>query len=587
MKLIRRLVVEDFRSIQKLNFNLPDSGFLPIVGTNNSGKSNILRALSLFFNDETEPGQPINLYEDFHNPSRKKKKMVSVEVHFDLPDHFHIQKTILTAIDSLLGRKFVIRKTWSLPTEPTEEAIVQFHYRKTNAYTLNEASGDDVTKLKQFLALTRFRYIPNHIHPSKILQSEQSQIQRELLTRLRRSKNVGRDQVDTLFKELSALSKEFAMPITEKLRSAAPDIDSLNLSIPSNLGDLLFSFATQLKVREGETFNALLHGSGIQSLLTILILHYLDSRFSERFGWHQATIWAIEEPESYLHQDLMHRVASFLSEIVRKRDNRFQVFCTTHSNVFVRHAYYGILCQLKSGKTSSAVIGAHKLLSESSRLGISPYLHPLLYGEPKPLLLVEGLSDSILLQSAFETLRIACPWEIKAVEEVNTGKKFSGSSGLATYLELNRDILSTRSLKAPVVVLIDWNENSKTVNKIHNLLSAHPTSATIQWDARDANLDLDNTFTGIERYLSTKVILEAMEKGFMNIHRPIKNAFPLSVNKASVKKMELAHLVENRSNKDDFQFFKKLLKKLGKFLSTAQIKARQIEEGRLFLNSNL
>ena len=76
MRIINRIIIRDFRSISVLAQNIT-SGFLPIVGANNSGKSNILRALNLFFNNETEPGRPLNIYEDFHNPSRKKKRKLA------------------------------------------------------------------------------------------------------------------------------------------------------------------------------------------------------------------------------------------------------------------------------------------------------------------------------------------------------------------------------------------------------------------------------------------------------------------------------------------------------------------------------
>ncbi|EFN9546682.1 AAA family ATPase, partial [Escherichia coli] len=51
---IRRIEITNFRSIQKI---VIDSARLQIiVGNNDAGKSNILRALNLFFNSQTNPG---------------------------------------------------------------------------------------------------------------------------------------------------------------------------------------------------------------------------------------------------------------------------------------------------------------------------------------------------------------------------------------------------------------------------------------------------------------------------------------------------------------------------------------------------
>lgn len=50
---IRRIEITNFRSIQKI---VIDSARLQIiVGNNDAGKSNILRALNLFFNSQTNP----------------------------------------------------------------------------------------------------------------------------------------------------------------------------------------------------------------------------------------------------------------------------------------------------------------------------------------------------------------------------------------------------------------------------------------------------------------------------------------------------------------------------------------------------
>ncbi|EFB9622617.1 TPA: AAA family ATPase, partial [Escherichia coli] len=52
---IRRIEITNFRSIQKI---VIDSARLQIiVGNNDAGKSNILRALNLFFNSQTNPGE--------------------------------------------------------------------------------------------------------------------------------------------------------------------------------------------------------------------------------------------------------------------------------------------------------------------------------------------------------------------------------------------------------------------------------------------------------------------------------------------------------------------------------------------------
>ncbi len=55
MKLIQQIKIENFRSIEIETIqNVGEFNIL--VGKNSSGKSNVLRALNLFFNGEVEPG---------------------------------------------------------------------------------------------------------------------------------------------------------------------------------------------------------------------------------------------------------------------------------------------------------------------------------------------------------------------------------------------------------------------------------------------------------------------------------------------------------------------------------------------------
>ena len=61
---IRRIEITNFRSIQKI---VIDSARLQIiVGNNDAGKSNILRALNLFFNSQTNQGESFDFSTDYN-----------------------------------------------------------------------------------------------------------------------------------------------------------------------------------------------------------------------------------------------------------------------------------------------------------------------------------------------------------------------------------------------------------------------------------------------------------------------------------------------------------------------------------------
>src|SRR3546814_18243751 len=100
--------MQGFRSIADESLDQLD-GHTVFIGKNSSGKSNVLRALNLFFNGETSPGLPVDFDVDLHfRPSRRQKKIIEVTVGFSLPVGFRFRKG-LAPLQSL-GPTFLIRK---------------------------------------------------------------------------------------------------------------------------------------------------------------------------------------------------------------------------------------------------------------------------------------------------------------------------------------------------------------------------------------------------------------------------------------------------------------------------------------------
>jgi predicted ATP-dependent endonuclease of OLD family len=150
MRLISQVKISDFRSIQRGTIQV-DDGYLPIIGANNSGKSNILRALSLFFTNEIEPNVPLRLAFDFHNPARRRKKEISISVSFDLPDYFNFHKKIKDNLDGLLeGRRFTITKTWSYSNLESEAGQSISTFIQTEGKINRQIEAETIIKYNNF-----------------------------------------------------------------------------------------------------------------------------------------------------------------------------------------------------------------------------------------------------------------------------------------------------------------------------------------------------------------------------------------------------------------------------------------------------
>src|SRR5262249_9641644 len=114
MRFLRRVQVSDFRSIASADIaDLAD--VVPFVGLNGSGKSNLFRALNLFFNNEMEGGDPLELRRDFREPGRRQKLRISVEVDLDFSVFPSLRGELQDALQQLAGgpQQITIHKEWT------------------------------------------------------------------------------------------------------------------------------------------------------------------------------------------------------------------------------------------------------------------------------------------------------------------------------------------------------------------------------------------------------------------------------------------------------------------------------------------
>ena len=87
--MIKSITVKNFRSIveQTIEFD----NFTCLVGNNDCGKSNILKALNLFFNNQTDFNTEFDFdrdYSKFAKKLNKKAKEITISITFNLPSNY-------------------------------------------------------------------------------------------------------------------------------------------------------------------------------------------------------------------------------------------------------------------------------------------------------------------------------------------------------------------------------------------------------------------------------------------------------------------------------------------------------------------
>jgi len=568
MQLVRELHIGNFRSIHDLRMRDLD-GAVVLCGPNGAGKSNVLRALNLFFNDEVEPGVSLDLQRDFHKPKSKKTKSVRVGVHLDFSEDFHLHKSLKATaekagITEQTPPPMAIEKVWSI--DPIDRSTTAVSWLVgPDLDHLDAPDADQQRFLSTLLQLIRFRYIPNHVHPTVILTSEQGEIRKELLARLKKRKAYQDYQKTVggpLFAELANVSRDVVLTITSRLR-AGKAVDRLELQTPSELSELVWEFAMLLRTPSGDSFGSLMHGSGTQAHLMYLLLDFLDNSFGNTFGWRQAVIWAIEEPESFLHSDLQAEVARFFAE--RSADRRLQILLTTHNPAFMMAADAGHFIDIEGGVTTHRALKSRELIEVGFRQGASPFLHPLVMSSPRPLLLVEGESDKEYIQLAYELRARRCPWLVQTLRDLDpTAGGDGGVDTLIRYLDVNRLAIAGRASSSPIDVLVDWEVSPQKVDSLGSSLSSHPASGAMSMPEKHANPDLGTSISGIERYLSTSVWREVLDGHALPYTRPHDSEFPITMQKGPLAqaKPHLRKAVHRRRDPEDLTYLMRVLDEL-------------------------
>ncbi len=315
--IIKRVVIENFRSIRNLDLNCANVNVLS--GVNDSGKSNVLRALNLFFNDKTDFLKPLKFSDDFckialasAQKAAKKKQQIKIKVYFKVPESFS-----------------------SLKSEG--EIFVEKVYGRDQSCTLNYSTRDHkkIAQITKLLHKINYFYIPA-LKGKDVIQfllgkvGEHELISSEQINKLNEEIN---KNLETLQKILQASSVQIkttmGLPVLvrdfwEKL-TINTEYDAFNI-LQQKIKKTEKSKSDLLKTENYQIpFEA--RGEGIKSKCVPPLLDWIQGKKSS-----EIYIWGIDEPENSLEFRKAEELAGlYFNEYSKKR----QLFLTTHSFAFI------------------------------------------------------------------------------------------------------------------------------------------------------------------------------------------------------------------------------------------------------------
>ena len=437
MKIIKKVEINYFRSIYSVDLkNIDDLNIL--IGGNDSGKSNTLKALNMFFNNRTELGQSYYFPDDLTRKREQEARDTKGRATIWIKVHFY----------NFLGWKslpdeFVIKKVWNRYSDQPEVT-----------YPKDLPS----TAIARFLNKIAFHYVPA-VRGRDIFSHYLSLLHDALLA----DEKAGLiTSTDELMKNLNESTSDMSAQIEEGVGIKS------NIQPPTNLR-VLFN-ALDFSTGYGD-HNVPLQkrGDGIQSRHIPYILDFI----ARHTNTHH--IWAYEEPETSLELGPAFELANQFQEEFCQAN---QIFLTTHSPAFYDLSGSGVskwhiyqdevddgnetkaekvssqdvldrklgVAALVAGRAREAYEQIEALKTTVTRLDAELEQHAI------PHVIVEGVTDKIILEEAYRKLY---PTEHPCCEFLHA----EGATNIPPYLK-SAKVLS-KEFSHAVIGLFDRDQEGR------------------------------------------------------------------------------------------------------------------------------
>ncbi|MDM1281005.1 AAA family ATPase [Acinetobacter indicus] len=304
MKFIKQIEIRKFRSINYLkNYKANDLNIF--VGKNDQGKSNILRALNLFFNNETDINKKFRFEQDYcfnANTGTGTRKEIRIDLIITPPKgRFKISSDIKWT------------KKWKKDGSTVDERIV----------IQTGKSLEPNTNIYKWMNKLRYRYVP-------AIKSETyfHNLMEEL-----------HDVLNLKFNdEIKIRGTEFINGLQDITQNITNDLfQSLGLKntlqVPSDFKQLFSKLDFGVNDEDGNIYHLAHRGDGIKVRHIPIILFHMakeEQNLSIPGYVKPDTIWGFEEPENNLEMKYCFDLANEFLKYAKD----LQIFITTHSPAF-------------------------------------------------------------------------------------------------------------------------------------------------------------------------------------------------------------------------------------------------------------
>ena len=387
---IKSFSVSNYRSITRAH-KIEMHDLTILVGKNNEGKSNIIKALSLSMKILSSyallskrhhiPSHMVSRLpvdydykwiRDFPVESQQKekgKKSTKFELEFELTveERKKFNKEVGTR---LATSNFDV----TIEIGDNDRAIIKVMKKGSSKIK------DQSLKVCEFIAENLvFNYIPAIRTESQAIRLIEDTISSELKTV--ENNEEYRNAIATISKLQKEPLDKIASKVKKTLSEFIPSIEDVKIEIEENIRRYALRRDVGVFINDGVMTNIEYKGDGIKSLATLAML-------TDRYNVEQSSIIAIDEPEAHLHPGSIRQLNTVLQGLV----NNNQVIISTHNPLFINKSDISSNVIVSSGKATPAK--NIKDIRDTLGVEISDNLISCNY-----IVFVEGLSDKKVIES--------------------------------------------------------------------------------------------------------------------------------------------------------------------------------------------
>jgi predicted ATP-dependent endonuclease of OLD family len=484
---ISRVVIKNYRNIENIDIHLSDT--VTLIGENNSGKSNFLRAITLpFFTDETSLSGKNLAWTDINNNAKEKYYRYVVD------NQEKIKNDIISCEDFISNMPVITVDVYLEPNETENFFVKELCWDIVNGemvyglrYEYKPAKIDEIfATVKNVLnkenmevskiGSVKMNLLPVENYSYSISVPGKGSVPYDVLKRYKYiSLEAERDEFSRSRERIGSKS------LVKLLKKGLTDDDKMSIEKEyyhffetiKNISkmDSILNWQEDTELKDAKEFfshiNVLPNMPPMHSLLNSVHLGYREEEMSTQgLGYRNMilllvlinslvekqndvalNVLAIEEPEAHLCINNIKLMTSFLNAFT-KNNKSVQLFYSTHNTEFVNKLALKNVVVMHDGKAFSFIDELDE--KDMDYLTKNPNLDLFKLFFSKKCVLFEGISEEMLIRSYIDSKK-----ELSDIEMLSFHK------GFTNIIEIWKKVNFGTGNKLGIIRDYDAQENAK------------------------------------------------------------------------------------------------------------------------------